>query len=413
MNDATAAEIRRVLKDAGLDGVGDRGKLSAEHIAEYQRIIASQQRPGLFPLPDRAGQYDGGVTEADFALGEGDGGPELADIEIDPAELGGELGHQGDELAEERPPRAAARPSPARSFLSRGQRASGQGRRKAKAKAKARPRRAADQIPTGPFIERAWTELAQAARRIPPIQRVMAAQAPMVGVVLGDAAHGTFVDPMLQWAARGEERLEAVNGVFGPLLWTGMIMRFGGFEVEQVMHEGKPVVDENGQPVVKPVMDPVTGQPDWNDQTRVMLGGLRMSLMSWIRISQRNAAEIIARAEEMEELGAQADALIAFILAPGNPRQSFRDMQREARQRVGVFLGDEATGDDRGDGGRQGGEPVPDPVPAAPGQAPGAAPDLAGHPYPDMRMDPRTLGFQPPDSYVTSQVVPRAALPQA
>jgi hypothetical protein len=407
VNDPTAAEIRAFLRDRGQD-VPERGNLSAEHRATYDRLVAEDQHDGLFPVPEAGpGDYEGGVTEADFpgadAL-EDSGGGELAaaGIEAGPGRLAGD---QAEELKPERPPRPAA-----------GGPRGGRGRRARRAQPRnTRTRKAADRIPAGPFIERLWTELAQAARKIPPIQRVMAAQAPMVGVVLGDAARGTFADPVIQWAARGEERLEAVNGVFGPLLWTGLILRFGGFEVQPVMHEGRPVLLENGEPMVQPVIDPETGQPDWNDQTRVMIGGLRMSLMSWVRISQRHASEIIARAEEQEALGAQADALIAFILAPPT-RQSFRDMAREARQRTGVFLDDEAAGPPD-DGGHQGGgaaPPVPDPAPAGAGQAPGTYPARAEstQPYPGMAMDPRTLGFMPPDEYTTSQVVPRAAIAQ-
>jgi hypothetical protein len=408
MNDATAAEMRRVLKEHGHE-IGDRGKLSADHEAAYERIVAGH-RPGPASMFPAAAEYDAGVTEADFA--EPDGPEDYPAPGPGPGPGPGGDGGQGDELEAERTPRAAPR-QPRPGLRERAERARGRGRRKARASAARK--RTADRIPTGPFIERAWTELAQAARKIPPMQRVMAAQAPMVGVVLGDAARDTFVEPMLQWAARGEERLEAVNGVFGPLLWTGLILRFGGFEVEQVMRDGQPVIDQDGNPLVRPVMDPETGQPDWNDQTRVMLGGLRMSLMSWIRISQRHAAEIIARAEEMEELGAQADALIAFILAPPQPRQSFRDMAREARQRAGVFVQGEAEGEPEGWPGDPRGahhDDTPAPAPAAAGQAPGAAPDLGSHPY-GLQMDPRTLGFMPPDEYTTSQVVPRAALPQA
>jgi hypothetical protein len=409
MTEATAAEIRGYLRNRGID-VPERGKLSDDHKATYDRMTGEDQHDGLFPAPGQgSGEYDGHVTEADF-------GPLAADdlaaagVSIDRAELGGELGGQAEELEAERRPRPAAGQDRPRLGMP------GRGRRRGKprpATKKAAPgKRRAERVPTGPFIERAWTELAQLFRSIPPIQRVMAAQAPMVGVVLGDAARGLpVVDPMLQWAARGEDRLEAVNGVFGPILWTGLILRFGGFDVAPVLHEGKPVIGQDGEPVVRPVIDPATGQPAWNDGTRVMIGGLRMSLMSWIRISQRHAEEIIARAEEQEHLGAQADALISFILAPPDPRRDFHDMAREARQRVGVFLHGEATGqpDDADDGA---GEFIPDgPAPAAAGYAPGTVPGT--HPYPEAAADPRTMGFVPPDPHVASQVVPRAAIAQS
>lgn len=407
MSDHEPAEVRRVLKLRGHE-VPARGVLSAANIALYEQIISED------------GTYQGGVTAADFdAPGSEAPLPGMEDIDL-AAELAAELegepaaGDQGEERAEERTPRGAGAPSAgarARGFL-RGDRGGGRAKR-TRRRGGGRARR--EWIPTGPMIERIWSELGHALRKAPPIQRVIAAQAPMVGVVLQDATRNTFVDRgVLQWMARGEDRIEAVNAVGGTLLWTAGIMRFGGFDVEPVMQDGRPVITEDG-PLVRPVVDPETGMPAWNEVTQVMIGGLRMSLMSWLRISQRHADEIIARAEQLDELAAQADALIRFILSPPVPGQSFRDMQREARQRAGVFLHGEASGEPAGGGEDQGEElgGAADPAPAAAGYAPGAV-ELARrgeHPYPPM--DPRTMGFTPPDAHVASQVVPRAAMPQA
>jgi hypothetical protein len=393
MADYDAAEVRRVLKLHGHE-VPERGKLSAANTGIYEQIIAED------------GDYSGGVTTADFGLA--DPLIDMADIETGPAGAG----DPAEEVTAERTPRGAG-PRPAaraRSLLQRGGDRGG-GRR-------ARPKRARtrhDWMPTGPVIERMWGELAWSARRLPPIQRIMAAQAPMVGVVLQDTARDTIFDRgLLQPIARGEEKLEAVNAVFGPLLWTTAIVRFGGFDVEPVLGGGGAPLLQDGQPVMRPVIDPHTGMPAWNDQTRVMIGGLRFSLMSWLRVGQRHAEEIIARAEELDELGDQADALIAFILSPPRPGQSFKDMQREARQRAGVFLHDEATGEPE-DPGDAGGAAMPEP--ATPGHPARVAAALAvrdpgSFPY-GPAPDPRTLGFLPPDPHTASQVVPRAPMPQA
>ena len=409
MSDHEPAEVRRVLKQRGHE-VPARGVLSAANIALYEQIISED------------GEYQGGVSAADFAApGSESPLPGMDDIDLGPAfddledQAPGGAGDPGEERAEERTPRAAGGPpagARARGFL-RGDRGGGG---KARAPRRRRPKTKREWIPTGPLIERIWGEMAHAARKAPPLQRVMAAQAPMVGIVLQDATRGTIIDRgPLKWMARGEDRLEAVNATVGSLLWTAGIMRFGGFDVEPVTGaDGRPVITEDG-PLVRPVMDPETGLPAWNEFTQVMIGGLRLSLMSWLRVGQRHADEIIARAEELDELGDQADALIRFILSPPVPGQSFREMQREARQRAGVFLHGEADGqgdDDGGQGDELGG--AADPAPAAAGHAPGAVVDLARrgeHPYPPM--DPRTLGFTPPDAHVASQVVPRAPMPQA
>lgn len=398
MTDQETAEIRKILKEHG-HSVPERGVLSAANKALYDDIIS--------------GNYSGGVSPDDFTPpgdAENDGSDYVSTASPpDPAaaDVPSAAAADDDERPQETTPRSArmSGASRAREFL-----------RDARDKTSSRPRRprrkrTPPQVPVAPVIERLWTELAWAARKLPPIQRVMAAQAPMVGVVLDGATRDTIVGRgLLQPLARGEERLEGINAVFGPLFWTGMIVRFGGFDTEPVYKDGQPLILD-GQPVVQPVRDSETGEIAWNDQTRAMIGGLRFSLMSWLRVGQRHAAEIIARAEELDELSDQADALIAFILAPPRPGQSFRDMAREARQRTGVFVHGEATGepDEAGTAAA--------PAPASPGQDPvmmRAALPPSSYPYPAPAPgpDPRTLGFLPPDAAVASQVVPRAVIPQ-
>lgn len=406
MTDVDTAEKRRVLALAG-ETVPERGKLSAALEARFLEIIADD------------GEYQGGVTAADFdgplpgqeqLFPDGDGGQGEA-----PAAPRDDAGPPV-ELHPETPPRSAAPPrgDRARSFL-RGRRSAGPGGRggtSSSTRSRAgRAKRLRDRVPTGPLIERVWSELAWSASKIPPLQRVLAAQAPMAGVVLEDATRNTFIDRgPLQWLARGEERFESLNAMIGPPAWTTMIIRFGGFDVEPVMKDGQPVMTDEG-PLMRPVIGP-DGMPAWNDQTRVMIGGLRFSLMSWLRIGQRHAAEIIERAEELDQLGMQADALIRFILAPPVPGQSFSDMQREARQRVGIFLADEATGHAAQDDEGQDHEPTGSataPAPATP-----ATSTVSGIGWPvGMTPDPRQMTFLPPDAATISQAVRPAPMPQA
>lgn len=421
------AEVRRVLLARNSTvPVKDRGRLSDAAIAEYDRLMAEEG------APDDA--YMGGVTRDDFD------GPD------DPAGFVDELDDQGDETipsdvrvtfgipdgyeavrsrdgigGPERPreqvPRSAV-PSArarARSLWARrpstDSQAGGRARSRGQRKRRARPRH--EWVPTAPMIERMWAELAMNVRRLPPLQRVLACQAPMAGMILQDVTNGTIVDRLLQPLARGEERLEGAHAMLGPPMWTALITRFGGVEVKPVFKDGQPVMVD-GRPLVEPQTDPDTGEPIWNDPTRVMIGGLRMSLMSWLRISARHAEEIIAHAEELDELGAQADMLIRFILQPPVEGQTFSQMQREARDVTRDFLrstrpqspppsSQAPAAEDLGS--------AADPAPATPGHGADVARGL-GWP-PGAEPDARTFAFTPPDPRIASQVAPRAPMPQA
>lgn len=394
-------EVRRVLLAAGVP-IGDRGKISDANKARYREIVAG-------------GAYDAGVTVSDFDRGDDPGPvlPGMEDIEVpagaidEAAGPGGYAEDQADDLTAERTPRGSrAGRVPVGKMFSRGSRGT---RRARGGRAKPRAKKTSEWVPVGPVIERFWGEAAWSLRKMPPLQRIMAAQAPMVGVVLQDATRDTFVDRLvLQRVARGEDRIEAINAVFGPLFWTSAIVRFGGTELAPVIdpETGAAVMTPAG-PLVQPMRDEA-GNPVWNDQTKVMIGGLRFSLMSWLRVGQRRAEEIIARAEELDELGDQADALIAYILSPPKAGQSFRDMQAEARAQAGFYNGQAPAAPAEG-GASSAAEPAR--------TIPGTVVARGEHPYPPVPPgagpDPRTLQFLPPDAAVASQVVPRAPMAQA
>src|SRR5258708_7843882 len=61
------------------------------------------------------------------------------------------------------------------------------------------------------LVERAWSQLAEAAPVLPPEQR-LDGQAPFAGLVLEDQLKGTVVDKVLQPVARAEEKAEAIGG---------------------------------------------------------------------------------------------------------------------------------------------------------------------------------------------------------
>jgi hypothetical protein len=358
-----AAEVRRVLRDNG-HPVPGRGKLSNDSYELYEDIMAGSA----------------GVTDDDF-------GPD------------GDVSREtGPAVEPERTP-GRIKPEPIGDRARRRLFGTGRtGKRKTRSRG-SKGGAVRDRLPVAPLLERAWMEIAHMARAMPPVQRIMACQAPMAGVILEDAARDTVTDRIfLQPVARQEERLEAVNAMLGSVMWTAAIYKFGAVELEQARDEkGRDLVDKTGAPILRPVTDPATGKPAYDDRTRIMIGGLRLSLMSMFKISQRNAEEIQAKAEELNELSDQADKLIAWILAPPDPAKRFADVQREARDVTTSFFY-------RGPGAdvsrETGPEPAPSPVPAV--GAVVAVPE-PGVPHPD----PRTMQFVPPDPRVASQVVPR------
>lgn len=200
--------------------------------------------------------------------------------------------------------------------------------RSARPRAAARPqrRRQAKRYPwvgTADVIEHFWSQLAWSARPIPPLQKILAAQAPMAGVILEGAAKDTWVDrTILQPVARLEDKMQAANAMLGPPVWTLLIATQGGAITDA---SGQPVMDEDGMFV-------------FDDRTRVMVGGLRFSLMSWLKLADKKADEIIESAQELSRLGDEADQLIKYILSPVMPGQSPKQTEQEARDRGMAFV---------------------------------------------------------------------------
>lgn len=293
MSDDPAVK-RAVLREHGIE-VPDKGRLSAENEAAYERL---RQRP--------AGNYDGGVTAADFDDDAEDASyDDQGTEETTPRSVGGQRGN---------------RQHAARLF--------GRVRDRAKADSGKKPRKARKRHPwvgTADVIEHFWSQLAWSARPIPPLQKILAAQAPTAGVVLQDALKGTIIDRgILQPVARFEDRAQAINAMAGPPIWTMMISMFGGAQIDPATN--KPMLDGDGMYV-------------FDNRTAPMVGGLRFSLMSWLKIASKSADEIMESANELTKLGEEADKLIQWILAPPEPGQSPKDMEKEARGKAMEFIG--------------------------------------------------------------------------
>jgi hypothetical protein len=286
------AVIRAALIAAGID-VPARGRISDEHLAAYERL------------------RDEPVTTSSF----GDDDP-------------------GDDDADDTPPGDEQVPR------GRGERArpSGQGRaasaaqglwgRARKATAGGKKRAGGGKkhawVGTSDVIEHFWSQLAWAARPLPPMQKILAAQAPTAGIVLQDALRDTVVDRMvLQPAARLEDRLQAVNAMAGPPIWVMGIAAFGGAATHP----------QTGLPLIGP-----DGEFMYDDRTKFMVGGLRFSLMSWLKIAGKHVDEIKAGAEELTRLGDEADELIRWILAPPQQDMTPKDIEREAGEQAAAFI---------------------------------------------------------------------------
>jgi hypothetical protein len=187
---------------------------------------------------------------------------------------------------------------------------------------KPRARRPAVEQPwvsTAGVVEQVLSQMAHAARKIPPLQKVLYAEAAMAGPVVERTARGTRVDKvMLQPLARNWERFEVADALIGVPAATTMIALFGGAVMAP---------DGSG-----PLIDGETGLPVFDQRTEAMVVGLRFSLRSWLKISRRHAEEIIESAEETAELDDQVDKMVAWILAPPEPGQTRKELKAEAAQ---------------------------------------------------------------------------------
>lgn len=298
---ADDAEIRAWARGQGEDPPA-RGRIGADLRARYDAARSGGQ---VDP-----GDYDSGITEADFSdLGDDDAGRDEPPPDMT-----------------EQVPRGR-RPGPGQRRKTAATTA-----RQGAGKARGLWHRARDAgkggkkhpwTPTATIIEHFWSQLAWAARPVPPLQKILAAQAPMAGILLQDAAKGTLIDrALLQPAARAEQRLQAANAMIGPPVWTFMIASFGG---AQLGPDGKPLVDDDGMYI-------------FDARTQPLVGGLRFSLMSWLKIADKKAEEITEAAEELTRLGDEADKLIRWILAPAVPGQRPKDVEREAAERATEFI---------------------------------------------------------------------------
>lgn len=309
MTDPSEAEIRQTLRDAGVD-VGKRGRLSADQHAAYQSIVAAGASSGDDFWDDPGTPGSGFATGNEAPPPPAGPGPRPDDSDGPPP--------AAVPLEAEQAPRPVKGPSAA-SRIRDGVRArlAGSGPQQAKGKPRAaqqgsRPRRprgrpAQPWRSTAGVIEEAYRRLAMSAGGIPPLQRILAAQAPAAGVVLEAQLRGTLADRvLLQPAARLEERGDAVLGMVGMPVMTAWIALHGRIATQQTPEGPAPVFDEHGMPV-------------WEPGTAAAIAGLKYCALSWLKVSSRNAEQIAARADEMIAMDSEADRLVMWIITGTMP----------------------------------------------------------------------------------------------
>jgi len=239
-----AADVRAVLREHG-QPVNERGRLSAAERIAYEAIRT----------PEPAGEYDGGVTAADFPPDE----PEPP--------------------ASEKKPRRVRQAKPATS--------SWRDRLQGKPKT-GKPKKYA-RVPVDRLIERGWEMLARLAGPVSPsISVCMELQAPVAGLIMEDVIRDTMVDRALQPVARAEEKAEKVIALVGPPVLVGAIQAAQG------------ITDERERAMRLAILVPM----------------LRESMVLWVKIAGDKIEEKARRDQEMGPVNEQVDRLLALIFPP-------------------------------------------------------------------------------------------------
>lgn len=176
------------------------------------------------------------------------------------------------------------------------------------------------------LIEDAWSQMAFASSGIPPMQRLLQAQAPFSALALEDALAGTVIDRALQPVARAEDKAKAIGGVMFPPIALMMVLATA------------PVPE-----VVDGTDPPQYVFPQPTTQHKAALMTLRWSLMLWSEAGEARLDEYRARAEATSERGAQADRFMMFILGYEDPGAAAGGDDGQGAEAAAVNAEDEAV----------------------------------------------------------------------
>jgi hypothetical protein len=301
MASAAPTDVREWLRRQHPDqAISERGKIRADWQAEYD---------AAHPDGPPEGDYSG-VTEADFP-------PDDAQ----------------ERVAESKPRRVRGTRTPA-ARAGTGWR---WGRRDGKPKA---PRKKLPRVPVDRLIEHFWGQLAWAASPVPPLEKMLYAQAPFAGTVLDDVVRGTIIDGPLQVAARMEEKFQALNGLLGPPVCIMLALANAPAPCQACGGRGGVLAAPNGQAEPQPVPCPQcegTGAEPASAIYAGAMGGLRFSLMSMTDAIGDGMERVMERAAENKRKARQVDAFIEWLFEM--PRDG--DVEEEAVARVGQMVGAE------------------------------------------------------------------------
>ena len=312
----TNTDVRKWAREHGIP-VTNRGPIAAELRERYE---AEHGDGTADPIVFGGPGYDGGVTEADFppAL-EDRADPRIpAEAPEAPADVDD---HQAQTPArqEETRPKKVTAPNAFQRWRDRN---------KPKAAARAGAGRKRARVSLAGLIEDTWSQMAWAATPLPPMQRLLHAQAPMAGIALEDALRGTMVDKALQPFARAEDKAKAVGGLMlPPMALMGVLA---------TAPQPQQVQTDDG---------PAMAWPEPSIQHKGALLTLRWSLMLMAETGAAHLEEYQAKAEAAAVRAEQADRFMAWLLGweePAPPEGA--EQEEEAVARARAMFG-EAPGD--------------------------------------------------------------------
>lgn len=291
---ATAAEVRAWARGEGME-VPERGVLAQSLYEAYDDAHGG------------VNGYEGGTGPEDFpAAGMAGGGEGAAAA--------------GEEERPVRPGQGSSGQRRGSRFSFTGRRGRNTGKDKDKGKKDKKPARRGPRLSVSAVIEKAWGQMAWAAGPVPPLARMLYAQAPLAGVILDPVVKDTLVDRVvLQPWARSEERYEAGIGLIGPPVF---VMAAMANAPEPVMHGGVPVYDQATDPDSgQPLTDPETGQPVLvpryeapSPAYKAAMVGLRWSVGIMVDAAGDAVERVTARAEQNKLREQRVEKFLAFIL---------------------------------------------------------------------------------------------------
>lgn len=275
---ANTTDVREWARAEGIE-IGSKGRIKASITERYEAAHPGEALPaGPPPAPggDPGGDdYDDGVTAADF--------PGADDYPADPGGPAEPPADQAERAVEERRPRPVAKKRrEARTFS---ERLWGGGGTKPKRSAKKHARVSLEGFAEDMFLDLAWT-----FQGLPPLEKCLYLQAPLAGKTVESAVKGTFVDAVLQPAARFDRQFKALEALTAPA-WVAAIMVRGR-------------KDEAGE---------------YSPETKLMFSGLRHALLSMSRIAEVDFEQLKQKSEDLRTASGQIDAMIAWLFEMPQP----------------------------------------------------------------------------------------------